>query len=153
MQIYIINGPNLHNIGIREPDIYGKLSFDNFLVNLKQEFVNHTIYYFQSHYEGEIVSKIHNLKKENIDACVINAGAYSHTSVAIRDAISSVEIPFVNVHISNIYKRQKFRSNDLISAVCIGSIIGFGLNSYRLAILEIINQHGQNKNNLQTEKE
>ncbi len=142
MQIYIINGPNLHNIGTREPDIYGKLSFDNFLVNLKQEFVNHTIFYFQSHDEGEIVAKIHDLKKEKIDACVINAGAYSHTSVAIRDAISSVEIPFINVHISNINKREKFRSHDLISPVCIGSINGFGLNSYRLAILEIIYRHG-----------
>ncbi|HOK39272.1 MAG: type II 3-dehydroquinate dehydratase [Bacteroidales bacterium] len=142
MQIYIINGPNLHNIGNREPDTYGKFSFDEFLINLKKEFNKHSIYYFQSHYEGEIVSKIHSLKQENIGACVINAGAYSHTSVAIRDAISSVEIPFVNVHISNIYKREKFRNNDLIAPVCIGSISGFGLNSYRLAILELIYRHG-----------
>lgn len=142
MQIYIINGPNLHNIGNREPDIYGNFSFDEFLINLKEEFNKHSIYYFQSHDEGEIVSKIHSLTKENIDACVINAGAYSHTSVAIRDAISSVEIPFVNVHISNIFKRERFRINDFISPVCIGSISGFGLNSYRLAIVELIYRHG-----------
>ncbi len=140
MRIYIINGPNLQNIGEREPDIYGKKSFDYYLYQLRKLYPDHEIFYFQSHTEGEIVGKIHSLVHEKIDASIINAGAYSHYSVALRDAISSVNIPFVNVHISNIYQREKFRYEDIIAQVCCGTISGLGLKSYKLAIEYLIDR-------------
>ena len=135
MHILIINGPNLHNIGSRETDIYGELNFNDFLESLKKDFPDIKISYFQTHIEGEIVSKLHFADNEKYDGVVLNAGAYSHSSVAIRDAILSIKIPVIKVHISNIYAREPFRQKNVIAGVCNGIITGFGLNSYRLAVL------------------
>jgi len=134
MRILIINGPNLNNIGLREPEIYGNISFSDFLENLKTEFAADSIEYFHSHSEVEITEKLQNYST-NFDAVVLNAGAYSHTSVAIRDAVAAIQIPVVMVHISNVYSRENFRQKNIVAPVCKGIITGFGLNSYRLAIL------------------
>lgn len=134
MRILIINGPNLNNIGLREPEIYGNVSFSDFYKNLKTEFNSDFIEYFHSHSEVEITEKLQNYST-NFDAVVLNAGAYSHTSVAIRDAVAAIQIPVVMVHISNVYSRENFRQKNIVAPVCKGIITGFGLNSYKLAIL------------------
>lgn len=136
MRILIINGPNLNNIGIREPEIYGKINFSDYLENLDTEFLMHNISYSHSHIEGNLVNLIHKAQGE-FDALVLNAGAYSHTSVAIRDAVAAIEIPVVLVHISNVYAREQFRTKNIIAPVCKGVITGFGLDSYRLALLSL----------------
>ena len=133
MKILLINGPNLNLLGIREQSIYGNKSFDSYLQTLKNEFSEIDIEYFQSNIEGELINKIHE-RGFTFDGIIINAGAYTHTSVAIRDAISGVKTPVVEVHISNILTRESFRHESLIGPVCIGSIMGFGLDSYRLGI-------------------
>lgn len=133
MRVRIINGPNLNNIGTREPDIYGKISFSSFLDKLKSDCPNIEIDYFNSHIEGELVQALHKSVNE-FDAVVLNAGAYSHTSVAIRDAVAAISIPVIMVHISNVYKREQFRHTNIVATVCKGIITGFGLDSYRLAI-------------------
>ncbi len=147
MHIAIINGPNLGNIGSREPKYYGTQSFDDFYKQLEHEFANIDIElsYFQSHCEGALITKLHELRAENVDGVVFNAGAYSHTSIALRDAISSIEIPCVEVHISNVYAREEFRHKSTIAGVCLGSIAGFGLESYRLACDALI-KHIEKKN-------
>ena len=134
MKILIINGINLQNIGLREPKIYGNQSFDSFLDKLRTKYA-FEIDYFQSHDEGKIVEKIQNSILEKYDGIVMNAGAFSHTSVAIRDAISAVETKVVLVHISNTYKREIFRQTEIIAPVCAGVITGFGLQSYELGLL------------------
>ncbi len=135
MKLIIINGPNLHNIGIRETNIYGKENFNQYFDALASKYQLHEINYFQSHVEGQIVSKI---QESNIcvDGIILNAGAYSHTSVAIRDAIAAINIPVIMVHLSNVYSRETFRHNNIIASKCKGIITGFGLRSYELAILE-----------------
>lgn len=133
MRVRIINGPNLNNIGIREPDIYGKISFSSFLDKLKRDYPDIEIDYYNSHIEGELVKELHQ-SVTDFDAVVLNAGAYSHTSVAIRDAVAAISIPVVLVHISNVYSRDKFRLTNIIAPACKGVITGFGLDSYRLAI-------------------
>lgn len=138
MRLLIINGPNLNNIGKREPDFYGNINFDQYFQDLKSEFKNLNLDYFQSHIEGEIVNKIHQ-ESNIVDGIILNAGAYTHTSVAIRDAIASITNPVVLVHISNVYSREKFRKDSVIAPVCFGIITGFGLKSYKLAILNFIN--------------
>ena len=133
-QILIINGPNLNLLGKREPEIYGEQDFKTFFNELKDIYALDTkMEYFQSNIEGEIIDKIQE-KGFGFDGIILNAGGYTHTSVAIRDAISSVKCDVVEVHISNIYAREEFRQTSLISAVCKGSIAGFGLDSYVLAI-------------------
>ena len=132
-KIQIINGPNLNLLGKRETSIYGNTSFENYFLNLKSRFIDIEMEYFQSNIEGEIINKIHE-KGFDYDGIIINAGAYTHTSVAIRDAISGVTTPVIEVHISNILTRENFRHESLIGPVCIGSIMGFGLDSYRLGI-------------------
>lgn len=133
-QILIINGPNLNLLGKREPEIYGDQDFKSFFNELKEVYALDTkLEYFQSNIEGEIINKIQE-KGFDFDGIIINAGGYTHTSVAIRDAISSVKCEVVEVHISNVYAREEFRHTSLISAVCKGSIAGFGLDSYVLAI-------------------
>ena len=129
----IINGPNLNLLGKREPNIYGNKTFGSFLEKLKSEYDDITIDYFQSNHEGDIIDKIQeaNSKYEGI---ILNAGGYTHTSVAIRDAISSIDIKVIEVHISNINNREEFRKESLIAPVCIGSIIGLGLTGYKLAL-------------------
>jgi 3-dehydroquinate dehydratase II len=133
MRVRIINGPNLNNIGIREPDIYGKISFSSFLDKISADYPNYEIDYYNSHVEGELVDALHQ-SATDVDAVVLNAGAYSHTSVAIRDAVAAISIPVIMVHISNVYNREKFRHSNIIASVCKGIISGFGLDSYRLAI-------------------
>ena len=133
MKIQIINGPNLNLLGTREPSVYGNLSFNEYLNELKTLFPDTQIDYFQSNIEGEIINKIQETGF-SYAGIILNAGGYTHTSVAIRDAISAVSTPVVEVHISNVYAREEFRHQSMISAVCVGVIAGFGLQSYRLAI-------------------
>ncbi len=136
-KVLIINGANLNLIGKREVGIYGEDSFDNYLNELRKEFSNLSIDYYQSNIEGEIVNSLQNAIADYI---IINAGGYTHTSVVIRDAILAINIPCIEVHISNIYKREEFRKNSLLSDVCKGSIIGFGLEGYKLALHYIIDE-------------
>jgi len=133
IRIAIINGPNLNLLGVREKGIYGDQSFETYFEALKLKFPDITFNYFQSNVEGEIINFIH-LVGFKYDGIVINAGAYTHTSVAIRDAISAIKAPVVEVHISNILTREKFRHESIIGPACKGSIMGFGLDSYRLGI-------------------
>ncbi|MDR0547180.1 MAG: type II 3-dehydroquinate dehydratase [Dysgonamonadaceae bacterium] len=133
MKIQIINGPNLNLLGVREPGVYGSSSFESYLSELKKRYPETEIEYFQSNIEGEIINKIHETGF-SFDGIVLNAGAYTHTSVAIHDAIKAVDSPVVEVHISNVHAREEFRHTSLITSVCKGVIAGFGFDSYRLAI-------------------
>ncbi|MDO5664012.1 MAG: type II 3-dehydroquinate dehydratase [Bacteroidia bacterium] len=133
MKIQIINGPNLNLLGMREPDIYGNQPFLEYFETLQKIFPEVELYYFQSNVEGEIINQLHE-SGFDYTGIILNAGGYTHTSVAIRDAIKSIKIPVMEVHISNVYAREEFRHQSLISAVCAGVISGFGLNSYRLAV-------------------
>ena len=133
MKIQIINGPNINLLGKREPSIYGAQSFEDYLVELKKCYPDVEFEYFQSNIEGEIINKIHEVGFD-YDGIVLNAGAYTHTSIALQDAIRAVTSPVVEVHISNVYSREEFRHKSMISCACIGVICGFGLKSYRLAI-------------------
>lgn len=137
MKIIIINGPNLNLLGLRETRIYGSDSFDVYFELLKKSFPQIDFLYYQSNIEGEIVNKIHE-HGFIAEGIIINAGAYTHTSVAIRDAISGVKTTVVEVHISNILTREKFRHKSIIGPVCRGCIMGFGLESYRLAVQSFI---------------
>lgn len=138
MNIQIINGPNLNLLGVREKSIYGDSSFDAYLEDLRKRFANITINYYQSNVEGEIINRLHEVGF-SCDGIVINAGAYTHTSVAIGDAIAGIKTPVIEVHISNVYKREEFRHQSLLAANCRGVIAGFGLDSYRLAIESFLN--------------
>ena len=133
MALLIINGPNLNLLGKREKDIYGDQSFNDYLAQLQHKYPKANLTYFQSNSESEIIDKIHEVGFD-IDGIIINAGAFTHTSVAIRDAISGVTSPVIEVHISNVHTREEFRHNSYLSAVCKGVIAGFGLDSYRLAV-------------------
>ena len=137
MKITIINGPNLNLLGTRETDIYGSQNFDSYLDSLKSSFPNITFDYFQSNIEGEIINHIHESK--DCDGIILNAAAYTHTSVVIADAVKSIDSKVIEVHISNTYSREEFRHNSFLSPVVNGIIIGFGLDSYRLAIESLIN--------------
>ncbi|MAV22014.1 MAG: type II 3-dehydroquinate dehydratase [Candidatus Marisimplicoccus sp.] len=137
MKITIINGPNLNLLGTRETDIYGSQNFDSYLDSLKSSFPNITFDYFQSNIEGEIINHIHESK--DCDGIILNAAAYTHTSVGIADAVKSIDSKVIEVHISNTYSREEFRHNSFLSPVVNGIIIGFGLDSYRLAIESLIN--------------
>lgn len=132
-KILIINGPNLNLLGSREPHVYGNQSFESYLLTLKQHFADLALEYYQSNVEGEIINTLH-AAKDNFDAIVINAGGYSHTSVAIADAIAAIGVPTVEVHISNVYAREEFRHTLLLAPKCVGVITGFGLRSYELAL-------------------
>ena len=137
MVIHIINGPNLNLVGKREPDVYGNRSLDQYLQELTELFPQHAIDVFQSNIEGEIVDR---LQQVGFDDCgiILNAGGYTHTSVAIADAVAAITAPVVEVHISNIYAREPFRHKSLLSPVCKGIVAGFGLDSYRLALLSLL---------------
>lgn len=137
MRIQIINGPNLNLLGIREPEIYGKRTWEEYLKILRHRYPHIRIDYFQSNMEGEIINKIQEVGFDR-DGIVLNAGAYTHTSIAILDAVRSVTTPTVEVHISNVQKREEFRRQSIISTGCMGVVSGFGLDSYRLAIEAII---------------
>jgi 3-dehydroquinate dehydratase-2 len=133
MKIQIINGPNLNLLGVREPGIYGSESFEAFLPQLQAKYPDVQIDYYQSNIEGELINKMQEVGFK-YDGIVLNAGAYTHTSVALHDCIRSLKSPVIEVHISNVHQREEFRHNSLISAACKGVICGFGLDSYRLAI-------------------
>lgn len=133
MKIQIINGPNLNLLGKREPSIYGDESFDGFIDKLRMFYPNDEIYYFQSNSEGAIIDKLHEVGFD-FDGIILNAGAYTHTSIAIADAIRAINTPIIEVHISNVHARESFRQHSYLSAACKGVILGFGLDSYRLAM-------------------
>ena len=135
LSILIINGPNLNLLGKREPEIYGEDTFDDFMIHLKGKFIEADVEltYFQSNHEGEIIDKLHEVGFDH-DGIVLNAGAYTHTSVAIADAISAIKTPVVEVHISNVHKREAFRQHSYVSPVAEGIIVGFGLKGYELAV-------------------
>ena len=133
MTIQIINGPNLNLLGVREPSVYGSTSFDNFLPRLRACFPDVQIDYFQSNIEGELIDKLQAVGFQ-CDGIVLNAGAYTHTSIALADCIRAISAPVVEVHISNVHQREAFRHQSMIATACRGVICGFGLDSYRLAI-------------------
>ena len=133
MKIQIINGPNLNLLGKREPEVYGNTSFEDYFKELQLKFPTHELSYFQSNNEGELINKIHEVGFD-FDGIVINPGAYTHTSVAIRDAIAGINTPVVEVHISNTHKREEFRHHSYVTAVAKGVIIGLGLKGYELAV-------------------
>lgn len=139
MKIQIINGPNLNLLGLREPGIYGKQSFEEYLTELREIYPIIEIDYFQSNVEGELINKLHEVGF-SYDGIVINGGAYTHTSVAIADAIAGIKTPVVEVHISNIYAREEFRHVSLTGKNCKGVLTGFGMDGYRLAIESLLKQ-------------
>lgn len=140
MKIQIINGPNINLLGKREPSVYGSRSFDDYLDELKKRYPEVDFYCFQSNVEGEMINKIHEVGFE-FDGIVLNAGAYTHTSIALQDAIRAVNSPVVEVHISNVHQREEFRHKSMISCACVGVICGFGLDSYRLAVEALLARH------------
>lgn len=133
MKIQIINGPNLNLLGKREPSVYGNQSFEDFLKELGMRFSGIQFSYYQSNVEGELINKLHEVGFSH-DGIVLNAGAYTHTSVAIHDAIGAIKTPVVEVHISNVYAREEYRHKSLITSKCVGIISGFGMESYALAV-------------------
>jgi 3-dehydroquinate dehydratase-2 len=139
MNIHIINGPNLNLLGKREIDIYGDKSFDNYLLELRASFPSINLTYFQSNVEGELINEIQRVGFV-VDGIVINPAGYSHTSIAIGDAVAAIASPLIEVHISNIYSREEFRKHSYVSAKAVGVITGLGLNGYKLAIDFLLNQ-------------
>ena len=137
MKIQIINGPNLNLLGLREKDIYGDISFDDYFKELKSKFQNIDLYYYQSNVEGELINKIQDVGF-SFDGIILNAAAYTHTSVGISDAVRGIKSPVIEVHISNTKSREDFRTNSFISPYAQGIIQGFGLYSYELAILSLL---------------
>ena len=133
MKLIIINGPNLNLLGKREPEVYGNESFESYFEKLKKRFLDVELFYFQSNIEGEIVDKIQEVGF-SYDGIIINAGGYSHTSVAIRDALAAVTTPAVEVHISNVFAREEFRHTLLLAPVCRACVTGFGLKGYAMAV-------------------
>ncbi len=133
MKILIVNGPNLNLLGIREPGIYGSDSFDTYLPILRERYPQIEIGYFQSNVEGELINKMQEVGF-TYDGIILNAGAYTHTSIALHDCIRSLTTPVIEVHISNVHQREPFRHKSMISSACKGVICGFGLDSYRLAV-------------------
>jgi 3-dehydroquinate dehydratase II len=139
MKILIINGPNLNLLGKREPHLYGSRTFDDFFQELQTAFPQVALEYFQSNHEGALLDKIHEVGF-SIQGIILNAGAYSHTSIALADAIAAIPAPVIEVHISNVHKREAFRHHAYLSAACVGSIVGLGLEGYRLAVQYFLNK-------------
>jgi 3-dehydroquinate dehydratase-2 len=133
MKIQIINGPNLNLLGMRETSIYGSQSFEDYFQLLVKRFNDLELHYFQSNVEGELVNKLHEVGF-SFDGIVLNAGAYTHTSIAVHDAVGGIKTPVVEVHISNVYAREEFRHKSLITSKCAGMLTGFGLEGYAMAI-------------------
>ena len=140
MNVLVLNGPNLNLLGTREPEVYGTDSLKDIEENLKSISKKHNvnIHFYQSNSENELINELHNAKQENIDAIIINPGAFTHTSIALRDAFLGVDIPFIEVHISNIYRREEFRKKSFLSDISEGLITGLGVNGYEFALLSII---------------
>lgn len=139
MRIQIINGPNINLLGKREPSVYGSVSFEDYLKELRSKYPSIQIDYYQSNVEGEMINKLHEIGFV-YDGIVLNAGAYTHTSIALQDAIRAITTPVIEVHISNVHKREEFRHKSMISCACMGVICGFGLDSYRLGIEALVNK-------------
>lgn len=139
MKIQIINGPNINLLGKREPQIYGSRGFIDYFNELQEKYPDIEFDYYQSNIEGELIDKIQDTGFE-YDGIILNAGAYTHTSIALQDAIRSVSSPVIEVHISNVHKREEFRHKSMISCACVGVICGFGLESYRLAVEALIHK-------------
>ncbi len=137
MKLLILNGPNLNLLGVREPGIYGNDSMENYLETLRKEFPQVEIEYFQSNIEGEMIDKMQQVGY-SYDGIVLNAGAYTHTSVALQDCIRAINTPVIEVHISNVHTREEFRHKSMISAACKGVICGFGMDSYKLAVYSFL---------------
>lgn len=137
MKVQIINGPNLNLLGSREPDIYGQTSFQTFFEDLQSQYPAIELSYYQSNIEGELIDKMQEVGF-TYDGIILNAGAYTHTSIALLDCIRSLTTPVVEVHISNVHAREEFRHKSMISSACRGVVMGFGLNSYRLALEGIV---------------
>lgn len=133
MKIQIINGPNLNLLGKREPETYGKETFEDYYEKLKSRFPAMELHYYQSNVEGELINKLHEVGF-SFDGVILNAGAYTHTSVGLHDAIAGIKTPVVEVHISNVYAREEFRHKSLITSKCAGLITGFGLEGYAMAL-------------------
>ena len=140
MNILVLNGPNLNLLGSREPEVYGTDTLEDIEKNLNSIAKGHNvnINFYQSNSENELINKLHAAKVEKIDAIIINPGAFTHTSIALRDAFLGVNIPFIEVHISNIYKREEFRKKSFLSDISEGLITGLGVNGYEFALLSII---------------
>lgn len=143
MDILIVNGPNLNLLGVREPGIYGSRDFESYLGELRQRFEGHTIKYFQSNHEGALIDRLQEAGFGEVGGIVLNAGAYTHTSLALADCISAINAPVVEVHISNVHAREEVRHKSMISGVCRGVIAGFGLDSYRLAVEALVTEAQQ----------
>lgn len=141
MKIQIINGPNLNLLGVREPGIYGSDSFESYLKTLRADYPNVQIEYYQSNVEGELIDKLQEVGF-TFDGVILNAGAYTHTSIALQDCLRSLRCPAVEVHISNVHKREEFRHHSFLSCACLGVICGFGLDSYRLALEALLRHKG-----------
>lgn len=135
MKILIINGPNLNLLGTREPEIYGSVSMEDYLLELNTEFPNHELLYYQSNIEGELIN---HLQKDDFDAVVINPGAFTHYSYAIADCLKNIQIPKIEIHISNIYKREEFRKKSVTAESCDAVISGFGMKGYKLALQSLL---------------
>lgn len=137
MKLLIINGPNLNLLGKREPSIYGHASFDDFYTDLKEKYPSIDFEYYQSNVEGELINKLHEVGF-SYDGIIMNAGAYTHTSIGISDAIAGIKTPVIEVHISNVYAREEYRHVSLMAKNCVGIITGLGFNSYQLAVEHFI---------------
>jgi 3-dehydroquinate dehydratase II len=137
VELIIINGPNLNLLGTRETNIYGTQTFEEYFAKLKEQFKTIELFHYQSNIEGELINKLHEVGF-SFDGIILNAGGYTHTSVALRDAIASIKTPVIEVHVSNVFAREDFRHVSLIAPKCKGTISGFGLDSYRLAIESFI---------------
>ncbi|AZI41048.1 MULTISPECIES: type II 3-dehydroquinate dehydratase [Epilithonimonas] len=135
MKILIINGPNLNLLGTREPEIYGSVSMEDYLLELNTEFPNHELLYYQSNIEGELINR---LQKDDFNAVVINPGAFTHYSYAIADCLKNIQIPKIEIHISNIYKREEFRKKSVTAESCDAVISGFGMKGYKLALQSLL---------------
>lgn len=144
MWIQIINGPNINLLGKREPSIYGSVSFEDYLAELRAKYPEVQIDYYQSNIEGELIDKIQQVGFD-ADGIILNAGAYTHTSIALQDAIRAVKSSVIEVHISNVHTREAFRHVSMISCACVGVICGFGLNSYRLALEALLDRKEKNR--------
>lgn len=139
MKLLIINGPNLNLLGQREPGIYGHGTMEECMTALRQRYPDHEFEYYQSNVEGFLIDRLQQANAEGIEGAVLNAGAYTHTSIALHDCIRSLHFPVIEVHISNVHQREEFRHHSMISAACRGVICGFGLDSYRLGVEALLN--------------
>lgn len=134
MKVYIINGPNLNLLGSREPEIYGKLTFEAYFSKLQKDFPTLELRYKQSNNENELIAFLHEADKEQANGVVLNAGAYAHTSIALFDAVKAISIPTIELHVSNVFAREAFRQHSYITPACVGVISGLGLEGYALAL-------------------